>query len=297
MNNKNSLSVLSPAKINLYLEVTGKRKDGYHNLATIFQMINLYDNLTFSPRTDGKIKVTCSNRKIKEKDNLVYKAAKSLWKKGLPGISIKIDKKIPVGAGLGGGSSNGATALYILNKIWKLGKTNAELRKIGKKLGADVAFFLYDTKAWATGIGDKLKPLPEMEKFHIVIVKPKISISTVEIFKSFKMELTTKKESSKIPAKGKCLILVEDTIDFLRNDLESTVFERYPNLLKVRNAIKKTGSKGVMLSGSGSVMFGIYRNLTKARLAYAEIANLGWFCELTEPLATMNHLPEVVEWD
>ncbi len=279
--------LLSPAKINLILRITGKRKDGYHSLATLFQKITLYDRLSFHPVKDGKIHVICDNRSISQKKNLAYKAAKALWKPGLPGITISLEKKIPTGAGLGGGSSNAATVLLGLNKAWNLQLSNAELMKLGKNLGADVPFFLGGPRAWATGIGEKLTPLPNAEPFHIVLVKPRINIPTPSVYIAYHCKLTNKLRPVRIPREARGLILFEDTVRYLRNDLESTALGMHPVLARIKGLLRgKFDSDGVMLSGTGSTIFALFKSYKKAHSVRLEMLKRKWWCELAKPIIT-----------
>ena len=177
------MTYLSPAKINLFLHITSKRDDGYHNLQTIFQLLDFYDEIDFSLRDDGKINRISGNEDILISNDLMIKSAKKLkqYRQTNCGVDIKIIKKIPAGGGLGGGSSNAATTLIALNKLWNLGLTNTELISIGKDIGADVPVFIEGRSAWAEGIGEILTPLNLPEYFYLVVSINK-QISTREIF-------------------------------------------------------------------------------------------------------------------
>ncbi|MBI3581194.1 MAG: 4-(cytidine 5'-diphospho)-2-C-methyl-D-erythritol kinase, partial [Nitrospinae bacterium] len=189
----------SPAKINLLLKITGIRGDGYHNIASIFQMLDLCDLVTFRPNKLGKVRVTCSDRSIPARKNLAYRAATALWEPGLAGVDVILRKKIPVGAGLGGGSSNAATVLWGLNRIWGLGLSRPALRRIGARLGADVPFFLFAPRAWVTGTGDRLRELPAAEKFTVLLVKPRAGSETRKAYEIFDGLLTEPLKSYKMP--------------------------------------------------------------------------------------------------
>jgi len=281
---------LSPAKINLYLKVTGKRRDGYHNLATLFQMVDLCDRLVFTPRLDGEIVVSCSDKKIPQEKNIVYHAAKSLWKKGCPGAEIRIDKKSPSGAGLGGGSSNAATALRVLNRMWRRGLSESALRAMGNRLGADVPFFLFAPRAWATGTGDRLTRLPKAEPFWVVLVKPRISISTPDVYGMYDRDLTNKPRLVNIPKRLKRVVLIEDTVRMLENDLEPLVEAGYPVISRIKSRLKLLKSEGVMVSGSGSSVFGIYRDKRGAQLAKREISKGKWWCAVARTVDSLGQL-------
>lgn len=190
----------SPAKINLFLHITGKRPDGYHNLQTVFRLIDLYDTLTFTPTDQpnlGKLPVTLANaEQITDNltDNLIVKAAIALLAfakdnqllnqsqlEQLPIVDIHLDKQIPMGAGLGGGSSNCATALLALNDIWQLGLSSEQLQAVGAKLGADVPIFIFGQDAIAEGIGDLLTPI-NLPQQRYLLLKPDAHINTASLF-------------------------------------------------------------------------------------------------------------------
>ncbi|GLQ32469.1 4-(cytidine 5'-diphospho)-2-C-methyl-D-erythritol kinase [Litoribrevibacter albus] len=183
-----TLSVPAPAKLNLFLHITNQRSDGYHELQTIFQFIDLSDTLEFTLTDTDEIRVTQQNAHstseiIEEKDNLIYKAATALlpYRQAPQGIRIKYEKRIPSGAGLGGGSSDAATTLLVLNELWQCQQSLEQLRAIGLKLGADVPVFVNGTAAFAEGVGEHLTPVSPNTPWYVVI-KPNAHISTAEIF-------------------------------------------------------------------------------------------------------------------
>lgn len=282
-------SVESPAKVNMLLKITGVRPDGRHNLATIFQMIDLCDMVTFRPERSGKILVTCSDKTIPVKKNLAYLAAKALWRPGLPGVEIHVEKRIPSGAGLGGGSSNAACVLSALNKIWGLGLANSSLRRIGARLGADVPFFLFAPRAWATGVGDKLRKLPPMEKIALLLVKPPVDVSTAKAYREFDLNLTTPPKSFRMPPLiKKSGVTLYEAAGLLQNDLEETVLKAHPDLLGVRNELLGVRSKGVMLTGSGSAFFALFKNKKEAVSARLGVARRRpWWSEVASPRISM----------
>ena len=174
---------LAPAKINLFLHITSKRADGYHNLQTIFQLLNFSDEVTFSLRNDGQIKRIYGNETISPDKDLILRSANTLKKysKTLSGVDIRVIKKIPTGGGLGGGSSNAATVLIALNDLWNLKLPKSELLDIGQTLGADVPVFVNGYSAWAEGKGDILTPI-NLPRFFYLVVSINKHISTQEIF-------------------------------------------------------------------------------------------------------------------
>ncbi len=175
----------SPAKLNLMLNITGRRNDGYHKLQTVFQFIGLYDELSFTVTDDAAVRRVHTESEIASADDLVVRAAQ-LLKQELSisaGVDISIKKSIPIGGGLGGGSSNAATALMALNRLWKLGLSKLYLQQIGRKLGADVPIFIHGESAWAEGVGDKFTTLKLAEPWYLII-NPRVFVSTAQIFAS-----------------------------------------------------------------------------------------------------------------
>lgn len=251
------------AKINLSLKVLEKRKDNYHNLDTLMINVNLYDILYFKKCKDVLIS---SNINICEKeDNLVYKAVTLLKKKFniSKGINIYIKKRIPMGAGLGGGSSDAATTLCALNKIWKLNLSIDELKEIALSLGSDVPFFLYNQFSRVMGRGEKIINLNNVFKKKILLVSPNFNISTKKVFEN---HIITKNNMN-IPDVYKALLKGEYC---LFNDLETSVISLYPEyvLKELRENIEKLFACSVLMSGSGSSIFIISEKQTKKIYKY-----------------------------
>ncbi|WP_318485245.1 4-(cytidine 5'-diphospho)-2-C-methyl-D-erythritol kinase [Photobacterium leiognathi] len=186
----------APAKLNLFLYITGQRPNGYHDLQTLFQFVDYGDTLTITPRRDNQILLTPAIEGVKTEDNLIYRAAEALRQAANCdlGADIHIDKILPMGGGLGGGSSNAATTLVALNHLWQTNLYVDELAEIGLKLGADVPVFVRGTSAFAEGVGEKLQPAEPEEKWFLV-AKPDISIATVDIFTHPDLPRNTEKRS------------------------------------------------------------------------------------------------------
>ncbi|WP_318437800.1 4-(cytidine 5'-diphospho)-2-C-methyl-D-erythritol kinase [Photobacterium leiognathi] len=186
----------APAKLNLFLYITGQRLNGYHDLQTLFQFVDYGDTLTITPRRDNQILLTPAIEGVKTEDNLIYRAAEALRQAANCdlGADIHIDKILPMGGGLGGGSSNAATTLVALNHLWQTNLSVDELAEIGLKLGADVPVFVRGTSAFAEGVGEKLQPAEPEEKWFLV-AKPDISIATVDIFTHPDLPRNTEKRS------------------------------------------------------------------------------------------------------
>ncbi len=268
----NRLVIDSYAKLNLYLKVLGKRKDNYHNLETIFERISLCDKITLTLRHDRKIQVISSCQHIpKDSSNLAYKSAKLLqdsfdFDKG---VDIRIIKRIPVGSGMGGGSSNAASVLTGLNKLWRLNLNQQKLACYARKLGADVPFFIYNTPfALGTERGDKIKKLTKLNKlkFWHVLVVPKIKVSTQLIYEKLDDVDTLGKtmEALTIPKFNvKLLTSALSRKDFsltrgmLFNSLEEITSWLYPEIRQIKEKLAGLGLKSVLMSGSGSTVFGI----------------------------------------
>ncbi len=258
---QDSLTLYSPAKINIRLEILKKRKDGYHEIRTIFQKISLYDEITLKTTSEKGIRVTVNDPSIPvDYNNLAFKAASFLIndQRLATGLSININKKIPAGAGLGGGSSNAGTTLKGLNTLLNLNLSLKYLQKLSLSIGADVPFLLSEfNTAIATGIGEKLKPLTLKTKLWFLVVFPGLNISTRWAYNAFsKYNLLTKRGKNIIVENS--VANIENTVSMLVNDFEDIVFSMYPEIKKINNNLMKAGAAGSLLSGSGSSVFGVF---------------------------------------
>lgn len=233
------------AKINLFLNITGKKADGYHNLQTWFQFVDLKDSLAFSLTNDQQDFKLHSNTDIcHQQDNLIFKAFMAIkpYAKKNQGVSVCLKKHIPMGAGLGGGSSNAATALVALNQLWDCHLSLQELIAIGANLGADVPIFLFQQAAWAEGIGEKLTPKPYIEQYALII-KPNFNISTAELFADADLERNC-------PPLEKSQIF---NIESLGNVFLAVIRKKYPHL---ENLFQDLPDKNKLrLTGSGSCFY------------------------------------------
>ena len=258
------MTYLSPAKINLFLHITSKRDDGYHNLQTIFQLLDFYDEIDFSLRNDGKINRTSGNEDILINDDLIIKSAKKLkqYRQTNFGVDIKIIKKIPTGGGLGGGSSNAATTLIALNKLWNLKLTNTELISIGKDIGADVPIFIEGRSSWAEGIGDILTPL-NLPEYYYLVVSINNQISTSEIFSH--KALTMSPLQRKITDFSLVSNPHNDCLD-AAIDLESEIKDALMYLNSTRKHVDEA-----RMTGSGSCVFVAFENESDALIANKEL--------------------------
>lgn len=278
------MKIRAPAKINLRLRVIGKRKDGYHLLDTIMAPVSLYDEVeirrlsAFGKRRRSKgihIEVTCNDPSVpRGKKNLAYRAAYSLLQElGLEeSIAIHLRKRIPVGAGLGGGSSDAAATLIGLNRLLKLNLSNRKLRNLALGLGSDVPFFITPGPKRARGIGERLTPLKQFRRFWLVLVYPGFGVSTAWVYRNYRPTLT--KPSANISILSS-LRSPSKIAAVMSNDLESVTLRRYPVIGLLKNALARAGAVGVLMSGSGSSVFGVFDSKRKARNAFLRLRKKG----------------------
>jgi 4-diphosphocytidyl-2-C-methyl-D-erythritol kinase len=267
------INKLSPAKVNLHLRVLRKREDGYHDIVTLMQRISLYDEMIFSISDHG-ITLSCPGSSLPEnEDNIVYRAAAVLLSRSprSPGIHIIINKKIPVAAGLGGGSSNAAVALKTINDMMALGYTDEDLMEIGATIGADVPFFILGKTAWASGIGDRFQIAENIPPLWFVLVNPGFEISTKMVYESLNLRLTKQTVKYKCPE----LYTVDDLIKGLHNDLEKVTLGLHPILQHIKNLLLHNGALGALMSGSGPTIAGIFREEKEAAKAQDALVNSG----------------------
>lgn len=274
------MEVDSPAKVNLYLKIIKERKDNYHELITLFERIDLKDKIILEKIPKG-FEIICKGRKVPlGKDNLVWQAVFLLSQKTKKdfGIRVKIFKNIPVGGGLGGGSSNAAGVLLGINRLYEIGLDKSRLYRLGSLLGSDVNFFLSETRfALGYGRGEKILPLDiDLSLWHVLIY-PGFSISTKKIYGEFRdkgIDLTRRKMDVKILLDALKKGDWEKVRKGLFNSLEEIVMEKYPILGFWRNRLLSSGARGVLVSGSGSSIFGIYRNRKEADKGKEELEGL-----------------------
>ncbi|MBE0478089.1 4-(cytidine 5'-diphospho)-2-C-methyl-D-erythritol kinase [Candidatus Aerophobetes bacterium] len=267
-----SLTLRAPAKINLYLDVLGKLKDNYHEIESIVQSVSVYDILYFEKIKQG-IKVICDCPSLTcREDNLVYKAAKLFFSlTGLtPGVKITVKKEIPVGAGLGGGSSDAATTLLGLNILFATGIPLSDLINYSSRLGMDVPFCLLKGTALLKGKGDEVHPLPPIKKGWIVLVYPDIPISTSWVYSRISGRLTDNKLDGKLNINDLKRRIKSNGLlgmkDLLYNKLEEVVIEEFPLIKEIKEKFNKRGAKGVLMSGSGSTVFGLVEDAKNAQI-------------------------------
>jgi len=279
------IRVRAHAKINLYLDVVGKREDGYHNLETIFHSIELHDDVIIREQATKGITVHCEHPGVpRDSRNLAYRAANLLGDTvgGIGGIAIDIHKRIPVAAGLAGGSANAAAVLHGVNELFGLGFTQETLMQFGAQLGADVPFCLYGGAALGVGIGDQLTRLRALSDVPLLLLNPGIEISTVTVFQKLNFSLTTRKKRGIIIKtfleKGDVVGIGEN----LYNLLEVPVFSQYPEIAALKTELStQTGSCGALMTGSGATVFAVMHNTDAARQSESHFKNRVNFCTTT----------------
>jgi 4-diphosphocytidyl-2-C-methyl-D-erythritol kinase len=249
----------APAKLNLFLHVVGRRSDGFHLLQTAFRLIDLCDRISLAQRDDGAIQLESDLPGVPAEQNLVVRAAQALKSAAgvRSGATIRVEKRIPMGAGLGGGSSDAATTLIALNRIWRAGLSRGELATIAVALGADVPFFLFGRNAFGEGIGEALAPLDLAPAWYVVLT-PQAAVPTSEIFAA--PELTRDAKPIKITAFFN---------GFGRNDLEPVVCARYPEVAMHLAWLRNFGD--ARMSGSGSSVFAEFASEAEAQAVVARI--------------------------
>jgi len=253
------LTVLSPAKLNLVLDVLNKRPDGFHELRTIFERISLADRITLSRNKINKITIQCSHPHVpRDSRNLAFKAAAMLSRDFSisEGVDIAIIKNIPVAAGLAGGSSNAAAVLWGLNRLWTLGLSRAQLAGYAARLGSDVAFFLYDAPyALGEGRGELIKPLNIKTKLWHLLVVPRVKMYTKDVFARLKLSLTNKKDNVNILLPFLRKGDLKRLAGALSNDLEPAILSLRPDFVTLKNKLLDAGATGVCFSGSGPSVY------------------------------------------
>ncbi|MCB0279371.1 MAG: 4-(cytidine 5'-diphospho)-2-C-methyl-D-erythritol kinase [Calditrichaeota bacterium] len=248
------IKIKSNAKINLGLEIVGKRNNGYHNLRSIFQEIDLADEITIKKTDTHSIKLTCSNPDLPtDNRNTAYRAAEFLLDR-ISGVDIHIEKKIPHEAGLGGGSSNAAATLLGINQLFKLNMDDTELMKFAELIGSDVTFFIFGKQALVSGVGNILKAIHFPFNYPIVLLKPDVSFSTREIYQNYQKFLGKHKE---IDFDSFFRNPVAESYHLLRNDLEKAVSK--PIITYLKKYLSSQGAFYSAMTGSGSVVYGLFQ--------------------------------------
>ncbi|SDA21386.1 4-diphosphocytidyl-2-C-methyl-D-erythritol kinase [Nitrosospira sp. Nsp18] len=256
------LACPAPAKLNLFLHVVGRREDGYHLLQTVFRLLDFSDQLHLAPRTDGLVKLHTPTPGVPEDKDLCVRAARLLQQEsGISlGVDIFLEKRIPMGGGLGGGSSDAATTLLGLNRLWGLGWKKSRLLELGLRLGADVPVFIFGTNAFAEGIGEALSAIALPDAWYLVLT-PSVHVSTAQVFGS--KELTRNTIPIKIPP---------FSIEHGHNDLEPVVCRLYPEVARHLEWLKQLdGPRIAAMTGSGACVFAEFATERAARSALSQV--------------------------
>ena len=272
------ISLKALAKINIGLDVLGRREDGYHDVRMVMQTIHLYDRVEIKKTRSPQIRVETNLYYLPvNEDNLVYRAAKLMKDEFhiTEGVRIVLQKFIPVAAGLAGGSSDAAAVLVGMNRIFNLGLKQNKLMELGLKIGADVPFCIMRGTALAEGIGEKLTALPPMPKCPVLIAKPAISVSTKFVYENLRLE-----DNSEHPDIDRIIANIKSknlrgVADSMGNILETVTIPNYPVIRDIKKLMKENGALNAMMSGSGPTVFGLFANEKEIRKAYDALKQSG----------------------
>ncbi len=273
------ISVKAPAKINLTLDILGKRDDGYHDVEMVMTSIDLADRLDMTVREDGRIVLDCPVSYVPlDERNHVYKAARLLQERFhvKQGVDIYIDKRIPVAAGLAGGSTDAAAAIRGLNTLWNLNLSTSEMAKLGAEIGSDVPFCVYGGTAVAHGRGEQIEPISSPPSCWVVLAKPPIGVSTSEIYQRVDMDVLKKhrRETGNECGGTENMKKALQDHDFkgicqsLHNDLEYVTFQLHPEVERLKQQMIRFGGDGALMSGSGPTVFSLVRKQSRAQRMY-----------------------------
>jgi 4-diphosphocytidyl-2-C-methyl-D-erythritol kinase len=255
----NTLRLPAPAKLNLMLHITGRREDGYHQLQTVFQLLEVGDSLTISTNHSGELRLSCPALPMPQQQNLAWRAARLLQQHSGSslGADITLDKRLPTGGGLGGGSSNAATVLLALNRLWRLDLSLPELARLGLQLGADVPVFVLGSSAWAEGIGEILDPVQLPQRYYLVIT-PNCAISTAEVFSHRQLTRHTSP-----------ITIAHFFDEGGRNDCQAVVRQIYPEVDNALIWLAKFGQ--AQLTGTGACIFAAFESEQEAEAIYQQL--------------------------
>jgi 4-diphosphocytidyl-2-C-methyl-D-erythritol kinase len=281
------LKIKAPAKINLFLKILGKRKGGYHNILSWFQAVSLYDYLTFRKSSDGlsSLKITGAPNLPNDDRNLIIKTTQLMFEKYslAAGLDIILEKKIPISAGLGGGSADAAATIYATNKMFGLNLANSEMAQIGLEIGSDVPFFFSSGQAEVKGRGDKIRDIELPRNYSILLITPELAISTAESYAHLKMDLTIPEPDIKLFSCKDFNGLVSILKD-IENDFEKVHMKLYPVLNEIMAVLLDSGAILCRLSGTGPTMFGLFENISE-REDLQQLRRENWRVSIVKPVA------------
>ncbi|MBL8203104.1 MAG: 4-(cytidine 5'-diphospho)-2-C-methyl-D-erythritol kinase [Blastocatellia bacterium] len=283
-----NLEVPSFAKINWTLEILGRRADGYHELRTILQTVDVCDQLQFAP-AEAEIALTCDHPDVPcDATNLIYRAAVLL--KDLTGCDkgakIDLQKRIPIGAGLGGGSSNAAITLLALTRLWELEVAPQDLFRLGSQLGSDVPFFFFGGTGIGIGRGDEVYPMADIVAEHVLLVNPGVQVPTREIYGNVSSELTSPRAVNNMPFSLQAAYARMRGAQWkLRNDLERPALALYPLIGQVKQRLIELNAASVLMSGSGATVFAVFESEAARTQARQALSETDWWCAATRTLS------------
>jgi len=278
-----SLLLPAPAKVNLCLHVLGRRSDGYHEVAMLMQALTLADEVELTVAPGDGLTCSCAGVELAPtEENIALRAARLLLAEAGVRVQVKlrVEKRIPVAAGLGGGSSDAAAVLVGLNRLLRLGWTAQRLRQLGATLGADVPFFVEGGAAWATGIGEILQPVPPLPPLYYLLVNPGIKVSTPWVYRN--LALTSFSPKATLP---KFFASTEGVVRLLHNTLETVTVPTFPVIAEIKQRLLRQGALGALMSGSGPTVFGLFASRQQAETAAESLRRTSdWRIFLADPV-------------
>ncbi len=266
------LYIKARAKINLNLEIISKREDDYHNIKSVFQKINLYDEIYVKKNNTNNFKMITNIKEINNKDNIIYKAYKKLKEKykNICGIDVKLNKRIPMQAGMGGGSSDCASFIILMNKLFDLKLSKEEMEELGKDLGADVVPCFYNTPVLAEGIGNIITKIDSNLKYYLIIIKPNIACNTKKMYRKIDASKIKTIDTSNEIIKSLKNSNIERLSNNLYNVFEEVIDEK--NIIQdIKHELVRNGAIASLMTGSGSAVYGIFKNKEIAKIAYENL--------------------------
>ena len=282
-----SLELKAYAKINLAIDLLGKRYDGYNEVKMIMQTIDIFDKICLS-KIDKGIIINCDDETIpRDSRNIAYKAANIMFDRYNinGGLKIDISKNIPVSAGLGGGSADAASVIEGINTLFGLNLDIGTMLKIGKEIGADVPYCIFKNTVLATGIGEKMTRLPNFDCLDLVIVKPNFGVSTKKVYEEFDYMLPKRRPDFEVLIRGIQNKNIDDVACNMVNVLETVTLKNNPLIKSIKYHLLKMGAKGAMMSGSGPTVFAIFQNEEVAKKAYSKLkSDKSYQCYLTKTI-------------
>ena len=272
-----SIVIKAMAKVNLGLDVLRRRENGYHDVKMVMQTVNLYDTLTLSRIDEGIVITTNTGELPLNEDNLIYKAAKLLleYVDKKAGVSIHLDKQIPIAAGMAGGSTDAASTLLGINELYNLDLTKEELAEVGVKIGADVPYCIYGGTYLSEGIGEVLTKLPDAPDCYVVIAKPGIGVSTKYVYENLHIETVEKHPDIDGMIDAIKTGSLDGVTEKMENVLETVTIKRYPEIETMKKCLLENGAENALMSGSGPTVFGIFKEEKIAKQALSKLQKAG----------------------